>query len=232
MNRPNISFVLPMFNEAAGIAAAVRAVSAIAKDAADDYEIIVADDGSTDGSADIVDALAKGDNHIRLIRLGRNTKFGGALKRGLKAAAKETVLYTDADLPVKKADIVEALKLMDDADIVSAYSLVIKDASLKRIIISKGYNFLVRLLFGLDMRDVNSGFKIYKRRVFDGMALRSESPFIDAEIFCEAIKKGFKIEQYGLVFQLRTKGKSTISRFSVMARSLYDMFSYWASGLR
>ena len=85
---------------------------------------------------------------------------------------------------------------------------------------------------GLDIRDVNSGFKIYKRKVLEGIALKSMSPFIDVEIFCEAIKRGFKIEQYGLIFQLRTKGKSTISRFSVMARSFYDMFSYWLSQSR
>jgi len=104
---------------------------------------------------------------------------------------------------------------------------VIKDASLKRIIISKGYNFFVRLLFGLDIRDMNSGFKIYKKKVLESMTLRSRSPFIDAEIFCEAKKKGFTIEQYGLIFLLRVKGRSTIARFDVLTRSLLDMICYW-----
>src|SRR3989338_9322806 len=211
MARPGISFVLPMFNEASGIADTLKAVGSMAGEITDDYEIIIVDDASTDGSADIVDSLAQDNNRIRPIRMARNTKFGGALKAGLKAAGKDIILYTDADLPVKEADIIEGLKLMERADVVTAYSLAIKDASLKRIMISKIYNFLVRSLFGLDLRDINSGFKIYKKKVLEGMRLISESPFIDAEIFCEAMKRGFKIEQYGLVFQLRTKGSSTRS---------------------
>ena len=202
MTRQSISFVLPMFNEASGIERTAKAVTTIARDLADDYEIIIVDDASTDSSGDIADSLSRADSHIKSIRLRKNTKFGGALKAGLMAAVKDLVLYTDADLPVKEEDAKEAL------------------------------NFLVRLLFGLDIRDVNSGFKIYKRKVLEGIALKSMSPFIDVEIFCEAIKRGFKIEQYGLIFQLRTKGKSTISRFSVMARSFYDMFSYWLSQSR
>ncbi len=219
MNRPSISFVLPMYNEAANIENTARTLVSIAREICDDYEIIIVDDASADGSGDLADKLARADNHIRSIRLKSNTRFGGALNEGLIGASKEAVIYTDADLPVRKEDIKEALKLLDGADIVTAYSLAIKDSSLKRIIISKGYNFLVRLLFGLKMRDMNSGFKIYKKKVLEGLVLRSRSPFIDVEIFCEAIKKGFIIEQYGLIFLLRVKGKSTIARFDVLMRS-------------
>jgi hypothetical protein len=91
---------------------------------------------------------------------------------------------------------------------------------------SKGYNFLVRLLFGLELRDINSGLKIYKKKVLEGLQLRSESPFIDVEIFVEAAKKGFKIKQYGLIFELRIKGHSAISRPSVVARTFRDMLAY------
>jgi len=118
------------------------------------------------------------------------------------------------------------LALLDGADIITAYSLVLKDASLKRIIISKGYNFLVQLLFGQKIRDINSGLKIYKREALEGLDLKSRSPFVDVEIFAEAKRKGFRIEQFGLVFDLRTKGASTISRLSVVARTFLDMVLY------
>jgi hypothetical protein len=91
---------------------------------------------------------------------------------------------------------------------------------------SKGYNFLVRLLFGLNLRDINSGLKIYRRKILEGMELRSQSPFIDVEIFVEAVKKGAVIRQYGLVFDLRTKGSSSISRLGVVARTFRDMLAY------
>ena len=222
----NVSFVFPMFNEAENIASTIARATAIAKEISDDYEIVIADDASTDGSCDTVERLLKEDSHIKLIRLKENTKFGGALNAGLMNAAKDIVIYTDSDFPAKEEDIKGALKVLDKADVVSAYSLVIKDSSIKRIIMSKGYNFLIRLLFGLKLHDINSGLKIYKRSVLQGMRLYSKSPFIDVEIFAEAKKRGYSIKQYGLIFDLRTGGVSTISRMSVVMRTFWDMFRY------
>ena len=85
---------------------------------------------------------------------------------------------------------------------------------------------MVQLFFGLNIKDVNSGFKIYKLKAVKDLALISRSPFVDVEIFAEAKKRGCKIEQFGLVFELRTKGTSTISRLSVVARTFWDMLMY------
>jgi len=215
-----------MYNEAENIAATVRRASTLAAEMAPDYEIIVADDASTDGSGSIVDAIAMRDPHVKSVRLDENTKFGGALKAGLAVATKEVVVYTDSDFPAKEEDIKRAAAMLEDGDVVTAYSLVIKDSSLKRIMMSKTYNFLVRILFGLNIRDINSGLKIYKKKVLEGMDLRSKSPFIDVEIFAEAAKRGFVIRQYGLVFDLRTGGISTISRLPVVGRTFWDMLCY------
>ena len=226
MTKYNISFVFPMFNEAENIEETVRRITVLAGEICSDYEIVVVDDASTDGSGKLVDRLAARDNRIKSVRLKVNTKFGGALKEGLKNASKDVIVYTDSDLPAKEEDIKKALELLDGADIVTAYSLVLKDASLKRIIMSKGYNFLVRLLFGLKIRDINSGLKIYKRKVFEGLDLKSRSPFIDVEIFAETARRGFSIKQYGLIFDLRTRGESTISRMSIVMRTFWDMLKY------
>ncbi len=215
-----------MFNETANIEDTLDRTAILAKEMCDDYEIIVVDDASTDGCGDIVDELSLKDPHIKSIRLKKNTKFGGALKEGLRNVAKDIVVYTDSDFPVKEEDVRKALGLLEGADIVTGYSLVIKDASLKRILMSKVYNFLVALLFGLEIRDINAGFKIYKTEAVRGLELKSKSPFIDVEIFAEAIKRDFKIRQYGLVFELRTRGRSTIARPSVVARTFWDMLVY------
>ena len=222
----SVSFVLPMFNEAENIADTIGRVGKFAGQICGSYEIVISDDASTDGSADIVKDLAAGDSRIKLVALKKNSKFGGALNAGLMAASKEIVVYTDSDLPAKEEDIKKAIELLDDTDIVTAYSLVIKDASFKRIVMSKVYNFLVQVLFGLHLRDINSGLKVYRRKILEGMKLKSESPFIDVEIFAEALKRGARIHQYGLVFDLRLKGNSHISRPSVIARTLRDMLTY------
>ena len=186
----------------------------------------MSDDASTDASPGLVSGIASKDPHIKLIRLKKNTKFGGALAEGLRNVTKDVAIYTDSDLPVKEEDVKRGLSLLDKADVVTGCSMAIKDMSIKRIIMSKGYNFLVQLLFGLSIKDINSGFKIYKAQVLKGLKLISRSPFVDVEIFAEAKKRGFKIEQFGLIFDLRTHGVSTISRASVVARTFYDMFRY------
>ncbi len=222
----SVSFVFPMFNEAANISQTIRRASSLAREICGDYEIIVVDDASTDGCGDIVEEIASEDPRVKSIRLKRNTKFGGALNEGLMNASKDVVIYTDSDFPAKEEDIKRALEFLDEADIITAYSLVIKDASLKRIMISKGYNFLVSLLFGLNIRDINSGLKIYKKEVLRGLRLRSKSPFIDVEIFSEAARKNCSIKQFGLIFDLRTQGKSTISRPEIVAKTFWDMLVY------
>ena len=222
----SVAFVFPMFNEADNIGDTIARATVLGREIADDYEIVVVDDASTDSSGDVVDSLAASDTHIKSVRLKKNTKFGGALNEGLKTASKDVVIYTDSDFPAREDDIKKALDILDGADVVTAYSLVVKDANPKRVIMSKGYNFLVRLLFGLNLRDINSGLKIYKRKFLEGMELKSRSPFIDVEIFVEAAKRGAVIKQYGLVFDMRTKGSSSISRLGVVARTFRDMLAY------
>ncbi len=226
MTPRSVSFVFPMFNEADNIALTIRRATELARSLSSDYEIVVADDASTDGSGRLVDLMALKDPHIKPVHLKANSKFGGALNAGLMASGKDVIIYTDSDFPAGEQDIKKAIELLDEADIVTAYSLVIKDSKLKRILMSKVYNFLVQTLFNLHLKDINSGLKIYKRDVLSGLVLRSRSPFIDVEIFAEAVRRGFRIRQYGLIFEHRTKGSSTISRMSVVARTFFDMFSY------
>ena len=226
MDKKSVSFVFPMFNEAKSIADTIRRATKLAREMADDYEIVVVDDASTDGSAGALERIASGDSHIKPVFLKKYTKFGGALKEGLRRTSKDVVIYTDSDFPAKEDDIKRALEMLDGADIVTAYSLVVKDASLKRIMMSRVYNWLVQTLFGLSIKDINSGLKIYRRGCIKDLDLISMSPFVDVEIFAECARRGCVIRQYGLIFDLRTAGVSSISRPGVVARTFRDMLWY------
>ncbi len=224
---PNsVSFVLPMYNEADNISATVSGLTRIVSGITGDYEIIIVDDGSTDKSWDLVQEISRRDRHVLGVRLPKNTKFGGALRKGLEKAKNDIIIYTDSDLPLEEEEIKRAIPLIKEADIVNAYSSVRKGENLKRIIMSKGYNFLVKLLFNPKIRDINSGFKIYKRGVFDGMKLCSESPFIDVEIFVNAKRKGFTIKEYPVIFKHRKQGRSYISRPAVIIKTFLDMLRF------
>lgn len=226
MNLTSVSFVIPMYNESKSIRKTVESLTKIAKRLSDNYEIIIANDGSTDNCGDIVDEIARINPHVKPVHLSKNTKLGGALAKGIKKASKEIIIYTDSDLPIKPSDIDGALLLLEKGDIVNAYSIIKKGETLKRVIISKVYNFLIQLLFKASIKDINSGFKIYKTKIFEDMELKSKSPFIDVEIFIKAIRKGAVIKQYPIVFRQRDEGKSYISRPAVILKTLIDMMVF------
>jgi len=219
-----------MYNEAKNIERTIEGLSGIAGEIARDYEIIVSDDGSSDGCGEIVGKISAKDPRVKCIRLEKNTKFGGALNAGLKAAAKDIVIYTDSDLPVDAKDIKGALALLDNADAVTAYSTVKKGENLKRIIMSVVYNLLIKAFFNTKIRDINSGFKIYKRKILDGETFISRSPFIDVEIFVKAMRKDYKIAQYPVIFKHRQAGKSYISRPAVVWQTFTDMIRFRING--
>lgn len=222
----SISFVIPMYNESGTIEDTVERLTELASGISDDYEIIVSNDASTDNSGAIVDKIAEKNPHVKAVTLIKNTKFGGALKAGIKRAQKEIIIYTDSDFPIRPEDIKEALLLLSGCDIVTAYSKIKKGETLRRVIMSKVYNFLIQFLFRTNIKDINSGFKIFKRSIFKNMRLISKSPFVDAEIFVRAMKKNFTIKQYPIIFKHREHGKSYISRAPVVLRTMADMLRF------
>ena len=222
----SISFILPMYNEAEIISGTIGFLTSVAARLTDNYEIIIVDDASTDKSLSIVEELAKKDERLRVIALDKNTRFAGALKKGLESAIKEIIIYTDSDLGIDEEDIKKSLSLIEDADIVNIYSKKQKGETPVRMIISIIYNFLVNLLFQLNIRDVNSSFKIFRRNAVRGMELTSTSPFIDSEIFLRAKARGCRITQTPIIFKNRAAGKSTMARPSIIFATFRDILKY------
>jgi glycosyltransferase involved in cell wall biosynthesis len=232
MSENSISFVLPMYNEVDGIADTIEEVCIIAKALTDNYEIILSDDASTDGCYEKACEYAGKDEKIKVVRVKKNTKFGGALANGLLSAKKEIIIYTDSDLPISLLDIKKSLPLIKEADIVSAASIVHKGETLKRKIISFGYNLLLKIFFGMKLRDVNSGYKIFRANTLKGMSFISKSPFIDAEIFVKVLRKGGTIKQYPIIFRNRRAGSSKIAKLPIIIQTYLDMmkFRIWLTG--
>jgi glycosyltransferase involved in cell wall biosynthesis len=224
----SISVVIPMYNEAESIEGTVAAARAALEAAAADFEIVIVDDASTDGSAAMAEALAAGDARLRVLRHARNRTLGGALRTGFGAAAKELVLYTDADLPVDLRALPRALALLHEsgADLLLGYRLNPGAAGARRALYTRAYNALVQSLFRLPVRDVNFAFKLFRRRLLEGVALRSEGSFIDAELLLEARRAGARFVELGLDYQPRTRGRSTLASPRVILTLLRELFAY------
>ncbi|MBD3296276.1 MAG: glycosyltransferase [Candidatus Omnitrophica bacterium] len=218
-----VSFVLPMFNERENIKRTIKTLKRIAGGITDDPEIIIVDDGSTDGCGQIVERMAAEDPVLHFHRLEKNTRFGGAFARGFKSATRDVIMYMDSDLPVSEDDIKRSFPLIERADIVTGYSRIKKGDTLKRKVMSATYNALVRALFGLGIKDINSGFKIVRRSLVEDMEFISKSPFVDVELFLHAAKKNARVKQFALLFHPRLGGKSHMGTPAMILATFRDM---------
>src|SRR5215211_3981183 len=192
-----------------------------------DYELLVVDDASTDLTGAIADRIAAADHRVRVLHHPKNRKLGGSLKTGFAASCGDLVLYTDADLPFDMDELQKACRLMRhyEADIVSAYRFDRTGEGYVRVVYSTIYNILVRLLFGVRIRDINFAFKLCRREVLDAITLVSEGSFIDAELVVRTIRSGGKVVQFGVDYFPRTRGISTLSSPAVIVKILREMFS-------
>jgi len=223
-NRMDTSVVFPMFNEKDNIRKSIEGCENVLKNEAGDYEIIVVDDASTDGSGRIADELAAKLPYVRVAHHQANRKLGGTLRTGFNLAAKELILYSDIDMPFDFREIRKALRIMhqENADLVSAYRTNREAEGIRRYVYSVLYNWFIRLTFGLVIRDVNFSFKLIKKSLLDKLVLCSEGSFIDAELLIQAKQKRAKIVQFGTEYFPRKKGISRLSGPRVILKILKE----------
>jgi glycosyltransferase involved in cell wall biosynthesis len=218
-----------MHNEEAYARRAVSAARAVLVAERADWEIVIVDDASTDGTPALVDALAREDPRVRVVHNPVNLRLGGALRAGYAAATKDLIFYTDTDLPVDFHQLPRAVRLLEyqEADIVAGYRFDRTSEGLVRALYTFCYNHLIRMLFGLRVRDVNFAFKLFRRSILEKFSLTSEGSFIDAELLLRARKAGCVIIQIGLDYFPRTRGTSTLASVPVIFAILRDLAARW-----
>jgi glycosyltransferase involved in cell wall biosynthesis len=226
VNNVSISVFFPCYNEQDNITSVIEKALEVLEKLNADFEIIIIDDGSSDGTGRIADEFAGRNNRVKAVHHRTNLGYGAALQSGFKAATKELVFYTDGDGQFDINEMPPLLGLMDKYDIVSCYRLNRKD-SLVRKINGWCWTKLVCLLFGFKIRDIDCAFKLYKREIFDNIKLVSTGALIDAEILARAVRKGYRVVQEGVHHYPRTAGTQTGANFRVILRAFQELFKLW-----
>lgn len=228
--RHSASFVVPAFNERSTIHSVVAACDETGRQLVESgelsgFEIVLVDDASTDGTAEICDSLAATRDEVVVRHHERNRTLGATLRTGFEAASGDYLIYTDADLPFDLGELHKAFRLLRyyDADLICAYRFSRAGEGLTRLVYSHAYNLLIRCAFGLKVRDVNFAAKVLKREVIDKVELESEGSFIDAELLVRAASAGFDTIQFGVDYFPRRHGQSTLSSPTTIWRMLLEM---------
>jgi dolichol-phosphate mannosyltransferase len=224
-----LSLVIPAFNEEAGIRQAVAEADAALARLAEEYEILVVDDGSRDATAAAVAEEARGRPHVRLLRHERNRRYGAALRTGFEAARFELVAFTDADCQFHLADLGRLLPLTDRCPIAVGWREARQDSWL-RCFLSRGYNLLTRALLGTCVRDCDCALKVFRREALAAILPETNGFFVNTEMLTRARQGGLAVAEAGVRHRPRLRGKSTVSPRDV-PRTLGALLPFWWSAV-
>ncbi len=222
----DLSIVVSLYNEAESLPELVSWIEKVMDRENYDYELIMVDDGSRDGSWEVIQALAKKNSNIRGISFRRNYGKSAALYCGFEAAAGRVVVTMDADLQDSPEEIPEMYSMITGQgyDIVSGWKQHRQDNKLTKNLPSKLYNATARMITGLKLHDMNCGLKAYRNEVVKNIEVYGEMhryiPYL-------AKNAGFeKITEKPVHHQKRKYGKSKfgINRF---INGFLDLLSLW-----
>ena len=227
-----LSVVMPAYNEEATIGSVVKSHLAVMNhlpSQVTDWEVVVLDDGSTDRTAEILEAMACDEPRLRVVRHAHNEGLFRSFD-DVQREARGTHVYStgsDGQWPASNLTTLLCKLAADDADLVVGVRPNRHEVYTRwRQIVSYGFRLLPRLLFGVDIHDPGS-VKLGRRELFQ-CRLISRSPFVEAERIICAIRGGYRVEFIPIEFLPRTGGRACGAKWSYILGSLYDCFRcFW-----
>jgi glycosyltransferase involved in cell wall biosynthesis len=223
----SISAMFPCYNDAATIGGLVDDVHTALAPLVDELEVIVVNDGSSDGSRAVLDTLAETRPWLRPIHHEANRGYGGALITGFTAARFDWIFYTDGDAQydAKEAALLVPLAT-DDVDIVQGYKIGRGDPWYRKLI-GRCYHHTVKLLFRLPVRDTDCDFRLFRRALVVERPLTSSSGVICVEMMRSFHERGARFVETPVHHFERPHGRSQFFRLPAIARSARQLLGLW-----
>ena len=220
----SLSVFFPAYNDAPSLPTLIGKTFAILNEHVNDFEVIVVNDGSCDDTAKVLEELrTRHSPHMRVITHPANRGYGGALRSGFAAAAKEFVFYTDGDSQYDVNEIPNLLnEIADDVGLVNGYKLNRSDPK-HRIWIGRIYNFFARLLFGVRLRDIDCDFRLVRRQLLEEQPLVSTSGAVCVELVRKLELSGWRVVEIGVHHYPRLYGRSQFVRYRSLLITLYEL---------
>lgn len=209
-----LSLILPVYNEEKCLFdVATKLISYCERLKPLCYELIIVDDGSTDGTADVIKQLTEScPGKVIVVLSSRNHGYGYSIRQGISRSRYGFVFFTDSDgqFHIQNLDLLIPLIKTGVPDIVVGYRIDRKDPWI-RLFLSGCYNVIVRLLFGIGVKDVDCAFKLFRKDIFDKVKITSNLFFVNTEILAKAAFYGYRILEVGVDHLPRSAGKSTVN---------------------
>lgn len=203
-----LSIIVAALNEERNLAAAVDEITRVFGRLGGEFEILLFDDASTDGTGPLADTLAAADSRIRVFHNQRRLNIGGIYKAGIRQARYEYCLLLPGDNEVDIGQVARGVALLDRADLVLTYSANGQIRPLLRRTLSRAYVVLVNSLFGTDFSYTN-GSNICRTELLRGITIRTDGFSYQTEALVKLVAKGVDFVEVGIAIRERTHGRST-----------------------
>ncbi|MDD3925670.1 MAG: glycosyltransferase family 2 protein [bacterium] len=226
MLQESISVILPAFNEEENIERSVKMSLETMSRYFREVEIIPVNDGSADSTGSLIDLSAKKDPRVRPVHHPVNKGYGAALRSGFEAATGELVFFTDADNQFDLDEITLLIDKLNEADMVIGYRIRRSDHFMRTVNASL-YKMLIRILFGLKVRDIDCAFKLFRRSLLEGLRLESDGALISAELLIKAMMSGCSMIQVGVHHFPRLAGEQTGANLKVILKAFIEIFKFY-----
>ncbi len=221
-----LSLVLPAHNEIDNIPVVTQRALDVLPELAESFEIIVVDDGSVDGTGELIDRLAAENPLIRAIHHPKNRGYGAALTSGFQAAGGDFIMFMDSDQQFDIADLSYLSPFVGKYDIVAGYRIDRQDA-FYRILYARTFKLAVRFLFGVNLRDTDCAFKVFRADLLKTMKLESPGALINTEILAKSRRSCASQIEVGVHHYPRAAGESSGGSPKVVFRAMKETILLW-----
>ncbi len=225
--KPGVSIFYPCYNDWGTMGSMVMFSIQTAERLGLDYDVTIVDDGSDAHTLELLEEIEAKYPKVRVLRHEKNRGYGGALRSGFAAASKEWIFYTDGDA---QYDVRELDRLMEKAgpevDVVQGYKIDRNDP-LHRVIIGRVYHWIVKMAFGLKLRDVDCDFRLMRRSIFDNITLVHDSGVICCEMMTKLQRTGVRVVEVPVHHFQRAHGKSQFFNFTRIFRVVRNLTGLW-----
>ena len=223
---PELSALFPAFNERHNLQQMVDALRRVLPDVSVRHEIIIVDDGSSDGTGRLADELAAAHpDDVRVVHHMHNLGYGAAVRSGLSACRYGAVFFTDGDCQFDVGELRLLTPHLGPYDIVAGYRRRRQDPLLRRWY-SRGWTWLIRCLTGVRVRDVNCAFKLFKREAIAGLPLSTTGAMINAELLALARRRGGTLTEVPVSHYPRVHGRQTGGDPRVILRAFWELLTF------
>ncbi|MBC7262825.1 MAG: glycosyltransferase family 2 protein [Chloroflexi bacterium] len=221
----SISIIIPAYNDEGTVAGVVGEAVDVASHLVSDYEIFVINDGSRDDTGKVLEQLKLTTPNLRVAHHEVNRGFGATIRELYLGACKEFVFSSPGDGQIRPGELRKLWPYRHDYDLIIGQRQIRNDPWQRRFQ-SLVYNMLIRLLYGVTIRDVNS-VKLFRRSFVAGIILESTTPFVDAELCIRVAKQGGRLGVIPIEHKPREYGRGSGGKFSVIWETFRDAIIMW-----